>query len=141
VSAAGLGSLTRHSYNGHPRAAPRLQTTAPRPEVRDVKEQAAEWWRQSALDPILVDEALRPQLQWALRDASRVEWIDAPPRSPDRALLGTLTAPEQLDTAYVRTVVAESYSFETPCLVAAWRWLFQRQPSVSVEQHAILVRH
>jgi hypothetical protein len=141
LGGAGLGSLTRLSYVGHQRAAPLLQTTATRPEIRVVTEQAAEWWRQSPLDPILVDEALRPQLQWALRDAPRVEWIDAPPRSPDRALLGPLTAPEQLDTGYVRTVVAESYSFEAPNLAAAWRWLFQRQPSVSVEQHAILVRH
>lgn len=142
ILALSITALSRLDYAGWGRGATVLFTVAARPELRAVESQVRTWWRQDPSAPVRVDAALRPFLQWSLRDGPPIEWITAAPPSAERAIVSA-AMPARPAGDWLRLVVAERYlpPAEPPSAVAFWRWLVARQSLARVEPYAILISH
>lgn len=142
VAVLSLSALSRLDYAGWARSGPLRFGTVSRPELRLVESQVRAWWRQDPSVPVRVDAALRPFLQWSLRDGPPVEWITSAPPVAERAILSA-AMPDRPAGDWLRLPVAERYLLpdERPRIVAWWRWVVARQPLARVEPYAILLSH
>jgi hypothetical protein len=140
--ALGVTSLTRLNFGGHERGGPLLLGSSSRPEIREIELRARDWWRQDPRATVRVDRSLRPLLEWSLRDGPPVEWVAVAPSSPDRAILGGLTAAGRPAGQWQRLAIAERYlpPDERLSPTTLWRWIVMRQSFLKTEPHAILVQ-
>jgi 4-amino-4-deoxy-L-arabinose transferase-like glycosyltransferase len=141
ILALQLAMVSRLVYAGHQRGGPVMLGSAARPELRQVEARVLDWWRQNPTAPVLVDVGLRPALGWYLRNGPPVRYVEAAPASPERALLGQLTAATRPPGQWTRLVAGERYQPAEQRLAPAalWRWLVHRQPIGRAEPYAIFV--
>jgi hypothetical protein len=111
------------------------------PDIRYIRELAQKWYRADPGGVLAVDPAIRPLVEWSLRDIPTVRYDAAAGGGQGPRLLGDAPAQTPPDAKTTRWIVGYAGDWSTLSMQPSriWRWMVQRGSLVTLRPYGIVV--